>query len=69
MNVGDEKLVRRRDELRRRLAELQLDLGGATYEMAIRDHFRLDVLTSLSADLQDVDLELAAVERQLGRET
>ena len=35
---------RRRDELARRFAELQSDLGGLAYEMAIRDHFRLDVL-------------------------
>ena len=34
----------RRDELAERLAELQWDLGGLAYEMAIRDHFRLDVL-------------------------
>ena len=33
--------------------------------MAARDHFRLDVLVKLSAKLQQVDAELAEVERQL----
>jgi predicted amidophosphoribosyltransferase len=47
------------------LAERQWDLGGVTYEMAARDHFRLDVLVKLSAKLQQVDAELAEVERQL----
>ena len=34
----------RRDELAEQVAELTWDLGGLTYEMAIRDHFRVDVL-------------------------
>ena len=37
-------LQQRRDGLASELAELQWDLGGIAYEMAIRDHFRLDVL-------------------------
>ena len=37
-------LTRRREELAAQVAELQFDLGGLAYEMAIRDHFRLDVL-------------------------
>ena len=44
---------------------LQWDLGGLAYEMAIRDHFRLDVLTRQAAKLQQVDAELAEVERML----
>ena len=44
---------------------MQADLGGAFYEMAIRDHVRLDVLTRKAAELQRVDAELLAVERQL----
>ena len=32
------------------VAELTWDLGGLTYEMAIRDHFRLDVLIRRAAD-------------------
>ncbi len=58
-------LEKRRDELSARLAELQWDLGGLAYEMAIRDHFRLDVLTRQAAKLQQVDAELAEVERVL----
>ena len=33
--------------------------------MAIRDHFRLDVLSRQAAKLQQVDAELAEVERML----
>ena len=39
--------------------------AGLAYEMAIRDHFRLDVLTRQAAELQQVDAELAEVERML----
>jgi hypothetical protein len=41
------------------------DLGGLAYEMAIRDHFRLDVLIRRAALLQERDAELAEVERLL----
>lgn len=58
-------LERRRDRLARELAELQWDLGGIAYEMASRDHFRLDVLATQAAKLQQVDAELAEVERML----
>ncbi|HEY5976402.1 MAG TPA: hypothetical protein VIT85_00985 [Solirubrobacterales bacterium] len=58
-------LERRRDRLAKELVDLQWDLGGLSYEMAIRDHFRLDVLTAKAADLQRVDAELAEVERML----
>jgi hypothetical protein len=58
-------LEKRRGRLSRELAELQWDLGGLTYEMASRDHFRLDVLTKQAAKLQQVDAELAEVERML----
>jgi hypothetical protein len=58
-------LQRRRDRLAEQLAELQWDLGGIAYEMAIRDHFRLDVLSRQAAKLQQVDAELAEVERML----
>ncbi len=63
--VGPSELLRRRDAIARRLAELQWDLGGLAYEMAIRDHFRLDVLLRSAAELQEVDCELAEVERLL----
>ena len=39
---------------------MQADLGGAFYEMAIRDHVRMDVLTRKAAELQRVDAELLA---------
>ena len=58
-------LVQRRDQLRARFAELQWDLGGLAYEMAIRDHIRLEVLVRHAAQLQDVDAELGEVERIL----
>jgi hypothetical protein len=44
------------------------DLGGLAYEMAIRDHFRLDVLVRRAALLQERDAELAEVERLLRME-
>ena len=59
------ELAERRRRLADELAELQWDLGGLTYEMAIRDHFRLDVLVRRAARLQAVDAELAEVERLL----
>ncbi len=59
------ELERRREQLAAQLTELQWDLGGVAYEMAIRDHFRLDVLTRQAAKLQQVDAELAEVERLL----
>lgn len=64
-DIGRSELSQRRDRLARHLAELQWDLGGLTYEMAIRDHFRVDVLVRVSAQLQAVDVELAEIERLL----
>jgi hypothetical protein len=61
-------LVRRRDQLAGRLAELQWDLGGLAYEMAIRNHMRVDVLVRRAAALQQVDNELSEVERILRTE-
>jgi hypothetical protein len=58
-------LRRRREELAEQAAEQQWDLGGLAYEMAIRDHFRLDVLVARAALLQACDAELAEVERLL----
>jgi hypothetical protein len=55
----------RRKRLVDRIAELQWDLGGLTYEMAIRDHFRLDVLVRVAAELQRLDGELGELERLL----
>jgi hypothetical protein len=47
------------------VAELQFDLGGVAYEMAIRDRIRVDVLVQRAAVLQEADAELAEVERIL----
>jgi hypothetical protein len=62
------ELERRRDRLAEQVTELHWDLGGLAYEMAIRDHFRLDVLVRRAALLQERDAELAEVERLLRME-
>jgi hypothetical protein len=59
------ELRRRRDALAEQVTELHWDLGGLAYEMAIRDHFRLDVLVRRAAALQERDAELAELERLL----
>ncbi len=63
--AGEAQLRRRRDALAEQVTELHWDLGGLAYEMAIRDHFRLDVLVRRAAVLQERDAELAEVERLL----
>jgi hypothetical protein len=60
------ELRSRRLQLAERVAGLTWDLGGLTYEMAVRDHYRLDVLSRRAADLQKADAELGEVERLLG---
>lgn len=62
---GDSELLARRERLTERFAMLQADLGGVFYEMAIRDHVRMDVLTGKAAELQRVDADIAQVEREL----
>jgi hypothetical protein len=59
------ELRNRRRTLAERVAELTWDLGGLTYEMAIRDHYRLDVLARRAAELQQADAQLAEVQRLL----
>ncbi len=59
------ELLAQRDRLLEKFTVMQADLGGAFYEMAIRDHVRMDVLTRKAAELQRVDAELLAVERVL----
>ena len=66
--VAPADLLERRTELARELAELQWDLGGLAYEMAIRNHFRPDVIMRVAAQLQQVDGELGEVERLLRME-
>jgi hypothetical protein len=60
------ELRSRRLRLAEEVAGLTWDLGGLTYEMAIRDHYRLDVLSRRAAELQKADAELGEVERLLG---
>ncbi|MGA2454500.1 MAG: hypothetical protein ABSG93_13365 [Solirubrobacteraceae bacterium] len=59
------ELRRRRLELAERVAALTWDLGGLAYEMAIRDHYRLDVLARKASELQEVDAQLGEVQRLL----
>jgi hypothetical protein len=61
----NKELVAQRDRLLEKFTVMQADLGGAFYEMAIRDHVRLDVLTRKAGELQRVDAELLAAERLL----
>jgi hypothetical protein len=58
----------RREQLTAKVAELQWDLGGLVYEMAIRDRIRVDIIVKRAAQLQDVDAELSEVERILRTE-
>ena len=64
----DPELLAQRDRLTERFALLQSELGGLFYEMAVRDHVKLDVLTGRAAALQRVDAELAQVEYLLSQE-
>jgi ribosomal protein L40E len=61
-------LERRRAQLSAKVAELQWDLGGLTYEMASRNRMRPDVLVKRAAALQEVDAELGEIERILRME-
>jgi hypothetical protein len=61
----NKELRAQRDRLLEKFTVMQADLGGAFYEMAIRDHVRLDALTRRAAELQRVDAELLAAERRL----
>lgn len=61
-------LERRQQQLAAKVAELQWDLGGLVYEMAIRNRLRPDVIVKRAAALQDVDAELGEVERILRME-
>jgi hypothetical protein len=61
--VPPNELVARREALARELAELQFDLGGLAYEMALRHDFSVDLLARRAARLQLVEAELGSVER------
>jgi hypothetical protein len=59
------ELRARHRELAERVAALTWDLGGLAYEMAVRDHYRLDVIARRAAELQAADAELGEVTRLL----
>lgn len=59
------ELIAQRDRLLEKFTVMQADLGGAFYEMAIRDHVKMDVLTRKAAELQRLDMELGEVEEAL----
>jgi hypothetical protein len=61
----DPELVRQRERLTEQFALMQSELGGLFYEMAIRDHVRMDLLIQKAAELQRVDGELGQIERLL----
>ncbi len=61
-------LERRRGQLAAKVAEMQWDLGGLVYEMAIRNRLRPDVIVERAAALQAADAELGEVERILRME-
>lgn len=61
-------LQRRRDQVNAKVAELQWDLGGLVYEMAVRDSIRVDVIVKRAAELQHVDAELAELDRIIAME-
>jgi hypothetical protein len=63
--MGLAELRGERLRLAERVASLTWDLGGLTYEMAVRDHYRLDVLARRAAELQQADAQLGEVERLL----
>jgi len=62
----DPDLLAQRDRLIERFAVMQSELGGLFYEMAIRDHVRMNILIQKAAELQRVEAELAAIEREIG---
>lgn len=62
---SESQLRQRREELASQVAELHWNLGGLAYEMAIRDHFRLDVLLRRAAMLQEREIELNELDRVL----
>jgi hypothetical protein len=61
----NQDLLQQRERLTERFAVMQSELGGLFYEMAIRDHVRMDVLIPKAAALQRIDAELGQVERLL----
>jgi hypothetical protein len=63
--AGARKLSKQRELLAKRFAEMQYDLGGIAYEMAIRDKFRTQVLKDRAAKLRELDAQLTQVDGML----
>jgi hypothetical protein len=63
----DPELLAQRDRLAERFSLMQSELGGLFYEMAIRDHVRMEVLVERAAALQRVDAELGNVEHLIAQ--
>lgn len=61
----DAELLAQRDRLVERFAVMQSELGGLFYEMAIREHIRMEVLIPRAAELQRVDTELGQLQRMI----
>jgi hypothetical protein len=59
------QLLAQRDRLVERFAVMQSELGGLFYEMAIREHIRMEVLMPKAAELQRLDSELGQLQRML----
>jgi hypothetical protein len=62
---ADPSLAAERERLTERFTIMQAELGGLFYEMAIRDHVRMDILLRRAAALQRVDAELSQVQHLL----
>jgi hypothetical protein len=63
----DPELLAQRDRLAERFSLMQSELGGLFYEMAIRDHVRMEVLIERAAALQRVDAELGTIEHLIAQ--
>ena len=61
----DAELLAQRDRLVERFAVMQSELGGLFYEMAIREHIRMEVLMPKAAELQRLDSELGQLQRMI----
>jgi hypothetical protein len=61
----DPALLAERERLTERFTVIQTELGGLFYEMAIRDHVRMEILIPRAAALQRIDAQLAQVEHLL----
>jgi len=64
-SAGDGELLAQRDRLVERFAVMQSELGGLFYEMAIREHIRMEILMPKAAELQRLDSELGQLQRMI----